>query len=401
MRRDGITILLICSICLFGSDYAAAQSESRACATPSWTADVIGDLLWARNTSSPDLIDNHRAGVVFLDKERLLVYEVEVEVSVEPGKFSSRQSPDISSPYKLRASIFDVVSGRKTASLEWSTRLHGASVHATSAGILVQTGEILRLYSKDLVKLEEATLPNPDGDDPVVIITSSATGETILANRINGRSSRLDVLDGGTLKLRQAWTQSPPLRHLYTISDTELAAADFNQEHMLLTDFGTHKWKDVAGKPTLTDVFLPTLVTDTTLVNSCKRLSYMTTGGELIFQDAFGKYESLEEKTAVAQNGTAIAVCLNRRKGSDFWDTGSGLQIIAMHVLVYDLMLKKRVFTFELAPLPRADLDYALSPDGSRLAVLYDRRLTVCSVPVQPAERTGTVDSKSGGLSAP
>jgi len=127
----------------------------------------------------------------------------------------------------------------------------------------------------------------------------------------------------------------------------------------------------------------------------------MTTGGELIFQDAFGKYESLEEKTAVAQNGTAIAVCLNRRKGSDFWDTGSGLQIIAMHVLVYDLMLKKRVFTFELAPLPRADLDYALSPDGSRLAVLYDRRLTVCSVPVQPAERTGTVDSKSGGLSAP
>ena len=72
-----------------------------------------------------------------------------------------------------------------------------------------------------------------------------------------------------------------------------------------------------------------------------------------------------------------------------------------MQVPVYDLMLKKRIFTFEAAPLPKNDFDIALSPDGSRLAVLNDRRLTVCSVPVQPAEHIGTLDSKSGSLSAP
>ena len=127
----------------------------------------------------------------------------------------------------------------------------------------------------------------------------------------------------------------------------------------------------------------------------------MATSGELIFQDAFGKYEYLEEKTSVARSGMVIAVCRLRRKGSDFWDTGNGLQIKARHVLVYDLALKKRIFTFELAPLPKADLDFALSPDGSRLAVLNDRRLTVCSVPVQAAEHIGTLDSKSGSPSAP
>ena len=216
MRRDGIAVLLICSICLFGPAYAVAQAGSCACATPSWTSEVIGGVSWAHKIWHY-LVDSNRAGVVFLDKERLLVYDVMVTEGL-----SSRQSPEISSPYKLRVSIFDIVSGRKTASLEWRTRAHCSSVHATSAGMLVQTGEILRLYSRDLLKLKEATLPNPNGDEPVVMITSSATGRTILANRINRGSSRLDVLDGSTLELRQAWTQSPPLRHLYSISDTGL-----------------------------------------------------------------------------------------------------------------------------------------------------------------------------------
>lgn len=253
MRRDGIAVLLICSICLFGPAYAVAQAGSCACATPSWTSEVIGGVSWAHKIWHY-LVDSNRAGVVFLDKERLLVYDVMVTEGL-----SSRQSPEISSPYKLRVSIFDIVSGRKTASLEWRTRAHCSSVHATSAGMLVQTGEILRLYSKDLVMLQEATLPNPDEDEPVVI-TSSVTGKTIFANRINQRFSRFDVLDGGTLKPVKAWTESPPLRHLslYSISDTGIAATDFYHERILYTDFGTGKWKVVADNPKSFWVNLPT-----------------------------------------------------------------------------------------------------------------------------------------------
>ena len=72
MRRNGIAVLLICSICLFGPAYAVDQGGSRACAAPSWTSDVIGDLSWSHKFL-PDPADGSFSGVVFLDMERLLV----------------------------------------------------------------------------------------------------------------------------------------------------------------------------------------------------------------------------------------------------------------------------------------------------------------------------------------
>ncbi|MFZ0313577.1 MAG: hypothetical protein WAL85_12795, partial [Candidatus Korobacteraceae bacterium] len=148
----------------------------------------------------------------------------------------------------------------------------------------------------------------------------------------------------------------------------------------VVTEFGTSKWKVIAGKPSLSCVGLPTLVTDTTLVTSCKPFSYLSTTGKIVFQDTFGKTEAMEQKTAVAQSGTLVAVSLNRQKGHDFWDTGSGQQVTARSVMVYDLLKERRTFSFELKPLPKSDLDYALSPEGSKLAVLSDRHVTVCSL---------------------
>ncbi len=110
--------------------------------------------------------------------------------------------------------------------------------------------------------------------------------------------------------------------------------------------------------------------------------------------DGFDKGESLDRKIAIAQNGQAVAVSANRRKGTDFWDTGKGIRLVATRLVVYDLSLKKPVLTVDVAPLPKNDYDFALSPDGSELAILNDRKVSVCSVPVQPAERTKTVARK-------
>ncbi len=348
-------------------------AESQTC-QPIWTAGVISDLSWERKSRSSSLTDGNRAGVTFLDEGNVLVYEV----GVNSTELSSRQNPSISSPYKLRMSVFNLASGKKLAAAEVGTWIQESSVHGVTDGALVQTGNVLRVYSADLAKLHEIVLSQESQDDKnTVVISSSRT--TILVNRHNEKHSRFDVLDGSTLKPIRSWTESVPLRRLYSISDIGIAAADFNQERVMLKDFGEGYWKVISRKAGC--VGQPTLVTDTALVTSCNPFSYLSTDGRIIFQDDLGKHESLEQKVAVDQGGTAVAVALNTRRGSDFWDTGRGLQVIARSIVVYSLSLGKRVLTFQLAPPPNNDLDYALSPDGTKLAVLSDQQVTVCAVP--------------------
>jgi hypothetical protein len=71
---------------------------------------------------------------------------------------------------------------------------------------------------------------------------------------------------------------------------------------------------------------------------------------------------------------------LNLRQRWSEADTGKGIRLMAMYVIVYDLSLKKRSLNVEVTPLPKNDYDVALSPEGSRLAILNDRRVAVCSI---------------------
>lgn len=50
---------------------------------------------------------------------------------------------------------------------------------------------------------------------------------------------------------------------------------------------------------------------------------------------------------------------------------------------MYDLLQKKRILFVNIDPLPKNDYDFALSPDGSKLAILNDRNVSVCSVPTK------------------
>jgi hypothetical protein len=56
------------------------------------------------------------------------------------------------------------------------------------------------------------------------------------------------------------------------------------------------------------------------------------------------------------------------------------------------------VLTAEVSPLPKRDYDFSLSPDGSKLAILNDRKVSVYSVPIQSTEKTDTVDLKNGNV---
>lgn len=97
---------------------------------------------------------------------------------------------------------------------------------------------------------------------------------------------------------------------------------------------------------------------------------------------------SVREGTSlIGQNGR----CARRgdcRGFSEHFETKNRLlaetqvSITTTQIAVYDLTLKRRILTVNVDPLPKNDYDFALSPDGSKLAILNDRRVSVYSVPV-------------------
>ncbi len=362
-----------------------AQPRPNGCSAPMWSTDVIQNL--GPNRVAPFLEDRDRAGLTFLDNKQLVVHEVDVDT----GRLSSRQSADIGSPFRLRAAVLDADSGMPVFTREWGTRVRDSSILVSSGGILVRTGEELRLLSRDFVEFRKWALPHPNPSEGWELRVS-ASRQTVLVNYYNQEwkrklnVSRFEVLDGKTLDTRLTWTESPALHmKLYSVSDIAIAIDDHlhTPEHIFVSQFGSKKWEPVWQKSEryCASSAVLALVTDNSFVYACKEFSFVSRG-QVLMSERFDKGEHpVQAKLDVTQDGRFVAISLERIKGGSL-DTER--HTAALQIAVYDLYLKKRILTVDIAPLPRSDFDFALSPNGSKLAILNDRKASVCSVPLQP-----------------
>jgi hypothetical protein len=372
----------------------AVQSGTPAREVPIWCKEVLGGPASPRRGGTPHIVplDSNRAGVAFLNDGQLVVYEVDHDTS----QLSSRISPGISSPFRLRLSLLDADSGKPALNKDWGTRVHDSAIQVTTGGVLVKTGEIARLYTPDFAKSHDLTAPPDNGS--YLVTSVSPTGQTIMANRISQKLnlSHFDVFDASALKVRYSWNQSPPLYHTYSISDRGIAAADFNNHSIVVSEFGSNKWTTV-GEPSglCASMNMPTLYNDQQLAYGCDKLIVTSTDGHVLMTDSFPSGDTSSGKTTVAQGGRFIAVSLDTKKIKKHLLTEPSVRITATRIAVYDLTLKKHVLTVSVEPLPKNDYDFALSPGGSKLAILNDRNVSVYSVPVEP-EKTDTVDPKDG-----
>ena len=91
---------------------------------------------------------------------------------------------------------------------------------------------------------------------------------------------------------------------------------------------------------------------------------------------------SLDGEMAVSLNGRFIVLSSKNILVKKHILSEASVEVVARNVAVYDLSEKKRALTLEISPPPKNDYDFALSPDGSKLAILTDRRVSVYSVPV-------------------
>jgi hypothetical protein len=373
---------------------SAPQSTPPSFDTPIWEREIVPDLGGIQRRNGQLLLDKNRAGLAFLSNQEILVYAV----YRKSGELSARESPAVNSPFRLHVWVLDATSAEIHAQRDWGTRAHDSAVQATRAGVLVKTGSIVRLYSPDFAEVRGLPL-SIDANTPFST-SVSWSGRTIIIDRLPPKSldafsEHFDVLDASSLRIRYSWDQSPPLYGGYSISDIGIVAATANGKVISYAPFGNSRWDVILDDQNQTCVGdHPALITDQTFLIHCKELTVLTNAGvsyslpidhsriEKASAKTCQPYDSSAvSKTSVASDSPVVALALpvlstSRRFLREPTICLSGLQVVG-----YDLDQRKEILALNVDPVPKNDYDFALSPDGSKVAILNDRTVTVYALP--------------------
>lgn len=336
---------------------------------PLWRARVVSERN-ATERKSPFSRQTQSAGISFLDDERLVVHQIESTLVL-----SSRQDEE-QSAFRLYVSVYDARSGKSVASRDWGTRLHGSALYVVSGGFLMKSGSLLRLMSNEFEQVRQVEL-GPESEGRTWDVAVSATGRTILTTRSDKTSSSFKTFSADSLEANTKWSEPAPFHALYSISDTAIVAADRKQRHIITSSFGTGTWNLVDRE--FGCVGIPVATADLLVNGACNRLSVLSLDGNVLMEDQTEKGVSVEQEVVLSRNGKFIAVSLARGRRSGHW-LDPDVSRSTTRVAVYDLSARKRIFVVDVAPMPGAGYEYALSPTGSKLAVLSNGSVSVYSV---------------------
>jgi hypothetical protein len=341
-------------------------------------------VLWKRvvlqdNDHGPRILrpSDQFAKVTFLDDERIVISE-----EVPTGALSARDSASPENAFVLKVQLLNAVTGAGAASLSLPTRRAQSSAQGVAGGLLIRAGSTLRLYSAEMKQVSEISLPQDSSDDKWTVMVSNSR-RTVLLRHYDSTHNQFTFVDAATWQVRRKWDDRPawrPIQLPYSASDVALARADSNQQNILYSDFGSAEWRALSPSPARVGcVTFPGWADSVSLVNAGCEFFLISTTGNVLMRIAPPKHWSFDGKVGLSQNSRYAAVKQDTGQGGGFWDTD--VRWTATRIVVFDLSLKKPVLSLNVAPLPRDNYDFALSPDGSKLAVLNDGTLSVYSVP--------------------
>lgn len=382
MNRRLAPSLIFCALSLLGSAFCARLGSD---AQLLWRAEVL-HVSPARKGPLVPTSDPNRAGLTFVDATRLIVYEVDSNLEVDHPANSTR----VDNPVQLVAYLLDADTGGRLSSRDWGTGSHSSSISVVAGGILMRTGSMLRLLTKDLAEIKKIDFRDQARANrfqfDILELSVSPTGKTIMLNAIDQRAneSRMELLDGADLDYSGSWVDRPPLYHLYSISDSEIAAADESRSQIVRAKFGSVQWQDLGEKSRGGCLGLPTFITaDLLLVHVCGNLVVEDDEGRVRSVLGMSQNEPSSYKIAFSYFPGPVAFSHDDIKITKHAFSEPTVQTISRRVLVYDLRLHKIVQSLDVSPLPTTVYDFALSPDGSKLAILSDRTVSVYRIPSQ------------------
>ena len=329
-------------------------------------------------------LDFLNASVTFLDSETLAVSFL--TLNEHPG-FSKRDTP-MGSPVLFHTVLLDPLNGHIYQQRSWGNAGHWmALLPLDNSTFFVQDADNISVYSKDLHQLASGKLNVPGDLFPRFAVSSS--GHALFAfsdsyEAKNGWLTRIDFLDPADLTVRQSTVTTG--HNFEAVSDAQVVysiamgpgplrllvhntdGTSTSKTHDLF-DRGLITAKTIASSHCSTAAFISNSIL--AISGNCGSL-FLTRSGE-IFQEINAPEFQFGEDIRPSRDGTRFAFARSKARGRSE-------KISNLELCVYDISRHKVIFTFPVSPLPQHKLGFALSPDGSLLALQSDNLLRVWSL---------------------
>ena len=327
-----------------------------------------------------------RGAVTFLDDQTLAVSFL--KKNEHPGL--SRRDGTPGSEVVFHTIFLDPSTGRVRDQRTWGNAANAATLQAFhDGGFLVQDGEWVRIYTKEL---QESLKKNVDvpGDIPARF-TVSPSGHALYElqeayDAKRGWLTRIDVLDPASLVSKKV--KVTPGHRDEAVSDTQIVywlaaaveaplrlfvyraddSAPAKSPRLFERTSGTAI--DIAESRCKSAAFVSNSVLAVT--GDCPHLMLVRAGGKIA--DIYAPEYRFGGEIQPSREGQRFAFA--RAQAED-----PPTHVRNMELCVYDLVDKRIVFSQPIIPLPQHKLAFGLSPDGSLLASQTDGRLYVWHLP--------------------
>jgi hypothetical protein len=328
--------------------------------------------------------------VFFLDEQTLAITFL---VRNNNSGLSTRESSG--APYVTMTSLIDVATGKLRTKKIWASDAYNFKIAgATGSRIVVLDRWGARLYDKSFEQLAEHTFSKDtvDTDGPPSNkraprdlnqlhwrLYVSPTGKTAVAVHWGGYSAMVHVLETNRFNVFDEYKQD-------TYFDGDASDSSFVYDY---GDYPNSTELIVCKRPFRSQSVIsarlhrctnPKFVNNDRLLffSGCSQLRLFDSEGKQVAEKDLGGYDGGRVRPSRA--GNRFAISLSKDKPLSF---DRGYKSIDPHIVVYDTDSLKPVFELRDERMMKRfwdPLDYALSPDGRLLAVLYRSQLVLYRV---------------------
>lgn len=316
----------------------------------------------------------------FLDNDTIVATFVTRDERIA---LSSRGS-DTNLPLRLRAVFLDASSGKVMSTQTWPSDSKFAGIVAVNAGNFVtQRGDVLTLYSPDAKEVRKLTLPPIQQDLWGWVAHPSPTGRNVLfatPNLTTTLATPWVWVDTTTLRMVRSWNEAQSGWVGISDSVAAMITCSFPLYHCdpnVETRGVTTEWKVITPIERRFQS-IPRFLNEDTIFLSGHPWKLLRTDGTVI----------LTQSTPF-QGSTAIPSASGQRFLVPFFQSKGGVAAldIGSHgelktISVYDAPFHKRSYKLNVKGSKIGEAaKFALSPDGSKLAVLYEEFVYLFQLP--------------------
>jgi hypothetical protein len=320
----------------------------------------------------------------FLDSGKIVATFVTRE-----GKptLSGRANSDPNQPFRLRAIFLDAHTGKVTSIQAWPSDSRFAGVvSAIDGSFVTQRGAVLTLYAPDAKEVRRLSLPPSQQDLWGWVAHPSPKGRSILfatPNLTTTDPTPWVWVDASILEVAHSWREVQS--GWVGISDDMISmiACSF---HLYQCDPSVEVRGLATGWKTIAQIerrpqSSPRFLNENTIFLSGHPWKLLQTDGKVILTEN----APFEGSTAIPSSGGQrfIIPFFQSRGGVAVLDIGAHGELKT--ISVYDAPFRERSYRLEVkGPKFGEVAQLALSPDGSKLAILYDESVYVFQLPPAP-----------------